>query len=649
MDRLVYTYALIKSLIDEDSDYLDCFWPFTIKVLKQIQFTNISTIQQNLINKFDLNIPIHALRTILNRARKEGYIEKQEGKRNEQYKLTSMGVNYLNGLDTIKDVDRRINLLLDDICKFFKENNTEVKREEVNNLLSIFITNNIEPFCKLINPDKKNFNDTYEINKAQEELLVKYIKKVEDSQPEKYDILKDMVHGSIIAIVLFFEDPSEIVDIRKRKFKNLNIYFDTNYIFSLLELISNKGESKASNELFNLLKENGFNLKVFDFTIDEISRVINRYITKYDTYPETINVGEIGSSLKQKGWTKSDARTFITNIENTLSEKEITIESTGINDLEKYEPTNSGLIDGIIKYKDHQNDFTRHHDIAAIERIIQIRGRPFRKIEKSKAIFLTSDIRLSLFNQIEMGHKTKSTICEVILDRLMTDILWLKNPNANISLNSIIATHSKEILVNRMVWDRFYVTLRQLKQDNKTNDENISALFYHDYIEDVLSKIDESEVDIIDNNFVLEKLEQAAKEQERIDESKERKIKELEKEFVLKLEQKTSEIEEKKDKEWERKIEKVRSEIRRGAETVAKKNIRWTKRVVVTLMIIPLIVSIIMMDLVAFGIVIAAITAISLITGIVGPISKLWGDLEQKWFNRIYTKKIKEANFEKLK
>jgi len=33
MERLIYTYALIRSLCDQGEDYIDSFWPFVIKVL----------------------------------------------------------------------------------------------------------------------------------------------------------------------------------------------------------------------------------------------------------------------------------------------------------------------------------------------------------------------------------------------------------------------------------------------------------------------------------------------------------------------------------------------------------------------------------------------------------------------------------------
>ena len=60
MEKLVYSYALIKSLSDQGGDYLDCFWPFAISILpKDKKFVDVVGGQKGVRQNYELNIPLH--------------------------------------------------------------------------------------------------------------------------------------------------------------------------------------------------------------------------------------------------------------------------------------------------------------------------------------------------------------------------------------------------------------------------------------------------------------------------------------------------------------------------------------------------------------------------------------------------------------
>lgn len=88
MEKLIYTYALIKSIFDQEEDYIDAFWPFVIKTFLAGRFMDSCSIQRNLKENFDLEMPLHVLETVVNRAKRKGYIAKQKEKR---YNLTDKG------------------------------------------------------------------------------------------------------------------------------------------------------------------------------------------------------------------------------------------------------------------------------------------------------------------------------------------------------------------------------------------------------------------------------------------------------------------------------------------------------------------------------------------------------------------------------
>ncbi len=340
---------------------------------------------------------------------------------------------------------------------------------------------------------------------------------------------------------------------------------DTNFVLSLLRLRSPEFNDPAK-ELFDLLKKYGFDLKVFSFTVNEICRVISGYLREGYRYPTTVGVDTLYSSLARKGWKKMDAREFITRIEKILHDEGMRIEWVTDVDLKTY-PADEELRNRMKNYKPLQDLFHQNHDLASIDKIKYLRGRPVRKIEDARQFFLTSDVRLSRFNFLEMGHKDNGTLCEVILDRLLTNILWLKDPNAELSLKSIIAIYSRDLFIKRRIWDRFYEILKQLRQEGKLEDEAISTLFYHGYIEDILREFDEQEVNKITPDFLVEEIEKAAKFKEEIIEGKIReRDREKEEEFVRQLKETVSRKEQEKETEWLEKIQRIKSNLRNSAE-----------------------------------------------------------------------------------
>ena len=640
MTGSVYTYALIRALYDEGQDYIDSFWPFVVKVIPSNQSVRSRFIQTRLKNRFNLEVPLHVLGVILARAARGDYIlhwrDKLAG--DTKYRLTKAGIDYSAKLETEKEVDRRINALLESIRKFFEGKGVSLSLDKIRELLLYFLHKNVYFLMERINPSISSRELAPPRFKGFERYLLEYIISAEQQEPDNYRILEDLVFGSTISVLLYVEKPEEITKIRTTKFSHCQIFLDTNFIFSMLDLDTEEF-SEPAKELLALLKRYDFELKAFGFTVDEISRVINFYHREAHRYPTDIRISSLYSNLKRKGWTKTEAREFIINIEQILREQGITIEWMKTINLDKYTP-DEGLRDIIKRYKPDQNTFHRNHDLLAIAKIKEFRKKTIRRIEDSKVFFLTSDARLNRFNFIEDGHKQNGTICETILDRLLTNILWLKNPNTRPPLKSIIAAHSRDLFVNRRVWDRFYGVLQKLKREGKIKDYDISTLFWHNYIEDALRSIEEADVDKITSQFVLEEIEKAGKLREK---AIEKRIKRIEKEFSESLERSISDVESKKDKEWLDKIQRIKDSLRESSKTTATSR-SYIYTLVLTLAFIAVI---------AIGLIMIPFEILNLILTVVGGggLIGLWkfrSKIRNWLFERTYRQKLEEAKLEEM-
>lgn len=651
----IYTYALIKALYDEGEDYVDSFWPIVVKAIPSNQSVTSSFVQTKLSESCDLKAPLHVLEVIFARAEGKKYLQHwtERSTGTTKYRLTSEGIDYSERLETDKEVERRINALLENMRQFFEGKKVSLGIDKIRESLLYFVHKNIDFLAECIAPSKTLTEPNQPEFLGFDRYLLEYIESAKHQKPDDYKTLENMVFGSIISVLLNVGKPEEITKIRNEPFSHCQLFLDTNFVFSLLGL-HNEVFNRPAEELFNLLKKHDFDLKVFGFTVDEICRVINSYPEESHRYPAEIQVDTIYSSLKAKGWSGIDARQFIINIEQTLQQKGITIEWFKDIDLGKYAPDKK-LIALIKRYKSGQSSFHRNHDLAAIAKIKELRKKTIRRIEDSGALFLTSDVGLHKFDFKEEGHQQNATICETVLDRLMTNILWLKNPSTKLSLETIIAAHSRNLFVKRRIWDRFYHVLQKLKIEGKIEDHDLSTLFWHNYLEDALRSIEESESNVITSEFVLEKIEEAGRLRDQTmkqeikgierDKQKEMEIilRKKEEEFSEALKQSTSDAESKKERDWLEKIQNIKGKLREVSNAQAS---RWS-----TIYCVLLTVGVVAAVAIAYQY--TPYNMLDLILTVTGGggIIGLWTARQhiRNWLaKRIYEQKLEEAELDKI-
>ncbi|MFZ8846570.1 MAG: hypothetical protein ACO2O6_05155 [Candidatus Hydrothermia bacterium] len=539
MSKILVTYSLIKSLYSEGRDYIDIFVPFLLYSFPPEQNgCNIDILIKNLKEEFGLLVPEHALRTIVKRAKKSGYIKEERG----NYYLEEKGKRVILDIKRRqRDVERELNSLFEDIRNYINEKfNKSLTSDQIKELLFSFIKKSQVPLLLFFNP---SLSDSLFDKKMEEEsnkdmfYMVDYFKIAKDRKPLQFKVLEKIYYGSIISTILNKEDMSSI----NKKFNNVEVFFDTNFIFSIMEL-HYPHISKPARELFTLLKTNSkFKLKVFDFTIDEMIRVLKGYINseKY-RYFSGIRVNSIYSSLKTRGWSKEDCIEFLSKIENKIQELGITIEYTQV-DLESWEPPDREIYSKIEQYKPDQPLLSQKHDICAIYKIREKRKTYKREIEDCVALFLSSDLKLAKFNYVEFGHINRHSVSEVISDRFFTTLLWLKNPTTvkEIPLESIISIYSEKLIDNK-VWNRFYDNLLSLKEKGEISEEDIATLLYYEEFEKELALIDDPEK--VNREFIMENIEKGRlKIREKINEEVQKGIEEIKEKLDRELSNKYNE------------------------------------------------------------------------------------------------------------
>lgn len=560
--KYIYTSALIKAIYDERRDYLDTFAPLLLGVADENKFSTPGTLNKLVYKEFKIAIPVHLIRTVASRAQRKGYFKQQINPL--AYKLTSEGRSYLGRLENRREVERRINSCIADIQNFFTEKGRLIDAAGVGDLLERFVKNNRASLVEFFNPKAKPEDLVENIKQSDENLLVEYLKAAEESKPEFYGVLQEMIYGSMISALLCAENASDITDTQDRGFKNVTAFLDSNLIFSILGFHSTE-TNLAAQELLELLKSFGFTLKVFDFTVDEICNVIGAYGQQRDLYYSDFSIDSIYRVLKSRGWQISNADEFIIGIEKILANYGIQIHNDSDIILKDYRSPYEGLRNRVYEFKQGQPQTSANHDLAAVEKVRKIRRGDVRRIEDAKAIFLTSDYLLHKADMIGMGHIENGTLGEVVLDRLLANVLWLKNPDVALPLQMIIAAHSRDLLINRHVWEKFYKILNQLRTEGKATDEGIATLFYKNHIEGALKEFSKRDVPRIDEKLVMDKIHEAT---DKFKDEKEGLIsakKQIEEELF-----KTQSVQEKEQSQHLQEITGIKANLRRAANKQAE-------------------------------------------------------------------------------
>lgn len=638
MNRLIYTYSLVKTLYEQGKDYIDSFWPFVLKVMPRDKTTlNLPAIQKGIRDNFGLDIPQYSLKTIMTRGKRKGYLIQKRGR----FWLTAEGDKYLDALEPESAVERRINELLEDIRNYLNEQlGLSLSLNETYDIVLSFMYGNIDSLLEFCNPDSSiiRLGLSRRSDSKYDSVLVSYFQIAEQRKAGHYQTLTDIVYGSVISTVASNRDMARI----NKKFAHTKIFLDSNYLFSILELHFPEF-SKPAKELLDLLKLYKFELEVFDFTIDEMVRVLTAYSREQHLFVPDVRVDSIFSNLKNRRLTTEDVREFITKIEDKIWELGVKIEPTSV-ELGNYKPQKDEYRAKLSYYKPDQGLYAQNHDLAAIEKIKEIRKAPKREIESSRALFLTSDLGLCRFDFFEMGHREKATVCEVIPDKLLTNILWLKNPTIikDIPLKSIIAIHSHEMFIDKRIWRRFCENIRKLKQEGRISDKDISMLFYDHGIEKALEVYDGSQTDEISPDFILERIQSASK---LIDEETKKKLEEQREIFEKKLTQ----VELEKKKVFETRLSAIKEKLKVKAARKAK------RRAVVKMCIPALIfVGIFIYFLLTKGGArtarifggIASVVGILSFLGIKVNMLNIRNRLQDKAFQRIYRKELSEIALE---
>lgn len=245
-----------------------------------------------------------------------------------------------------------------------------------------------------------------------------------------FGYINSVVQGLMLASIIY--TPTEVD--YATKINNVEVYFDSALLLSIFGFKS-ADENRSSAQLIKLLNSCSIPLKCFRHNYDEVYAIVDAY--KHNrTRPEKQH-GQTLEYFDNNSYSSTDMERVLLKIESYFSSNNISIV-----DMPSYSSDGSGLItkgdyDSLIgetELKDHlaefmtyKNEVALDNDVKSISAIFALRkGKHIEKIEKCKAIFITSNQQLAYESKTFIGGSYKF-VPLAISDLDFITLLWLKN------------------------------------------------------------------------------------------------------------------------------------------------------------------------------------------------------------------------------
>ncbi|WP_129633636.1 hypothetical protein [Candidatus Oscillochloris fontis] len=479
--------AILKANADIlKKDYIENFVPIVAQCIKNHSEDVISTpeIQKSLKESFGLDLPQNVIIAILKRVSRAKYVRRERGVYYKNHdKIEELNFENIQ-IQLIEQYDKVIELM----CSFCKERYDRIlSTSDAESALSAYIEENQIAIVSAKASNSVVPHVEYPSNESKY-LVAAFISYLQETKSPFFRFVENVVYGNMIANAVFLPDSNQ----SPVKFRDTAVYFDTTFI---LFAIGHAGEARQAPalELLKLLQNVDAKLYCFEHTLEEIRGVLYGCRQKIENGDlRDVHGATMLYFISQRS-TSSDILLYISNLERDM--KTLGIEVIKNPDYAEHEYVIDELeLERVLNQPDEKYGITSYHneayrnpralkrDVDSISAIMRLRrGKQSFYYEDCTAIFVTTNQRLNRISRELFYRDIQSDIipsCQT--DQAMTNIVWLKQPNASPDLprKRIIADCYAAIQPSDRLIRAYYSEIEKLKLAGKISDEQYFTLRY---------------------------------------------------------------------------------------------------------------------------------------------------------------------------
>lgn len=454
-------------------DYLENFVPFLLECIRLSadDLVSLPDLQSDVKKRFDLEIPQHAIETLLRRMAKRGYLQTRRkvywrkadlldntGFREAQQRVLQMHDELLRSLISFCHTAHGVGW-------------TEKDAEEA---LETYLEHGLIPLIRgmrqgtlLPIPEHPPKSARY--------LVGSYIRHLQETHSGALGYLETVLKGHMLASAVFLNETSQ----SQRKFCDTAVYFDTSF---LIYALGYAGEARRDPclEVLCLLLETGAEIKCFEHTVDEIRGILKAIAYRIGRRQFSELYGPSVEYFLSQGRTESDIEVLIGRLEQDLEGLGLSVVEKPPYAVNEHVIDERALTEFLSQRVRYFNNTTpaRDRDVASISAVMRLRrGRDAFLVENCRAVFVTTNTSLaSAARDFAYGSSSapNGTVPPVLIDQEFTNTLWLKRPMdfPDLPKKRIIADCYAATQPSESLWRRYMGEIDVLEKDRKVTAED---------------------------------------------------------------------------------------------------------------------------------------------------------------------------------
>ncbi len=307
------TLAMLKANYDAGRDHIDIFLPFVADVLPLFKDATCTAekVRSAVRDTHALEIPEHAMQTLLRRCVKKGFLRREGG----AFFIDEGRLGQTGLLVRRREAEAEQAELARAFRSFAANKNRTIESDDAAlEMLLAFMEYYHVPLLLGRSTDPRIVPSSH-LNPAEMRLVAGFISDVCNMQEKLRGVVQRMIEGFVLQNVAFLKD----LGVARRRFSNLMVFFDTRFVFHVLGL-GDTSNVRAARESFALLKDTGARTAVFNVTIREIKGILRVYEERLRTKAgtRTLHPTELTRHFLTKGYGPSDLKQVIVTLEEDL-------------------------------------------------------------------------------------------------------------------------------------------------------------------------------------------------------------------------------------------------------------------------------------------------------------------------------------------
>jgi len=469
------TVALLKVNYDRNVDHLDLYMPFVLDTLNAWPVNEFAAedLAAQTLARHGLKIPFEAIRTILNRVRKQGHLRRDYGR----YFVNPGKPIDVDLRPQREAIDREHIAVARKFIEFAAAHKVDIASAE-DALSAILTFLELHEVAILVDTPSDRLTAAAEQQSTRESRTAAlFIQGALSSDPPLAGYIQRMLEGLVLKNALLLAN----INLTKRQFTGLEVFFDTVFLFRVVGLAS-EPYVEAAREAIAVLRDANAGTSVFDITIDEMRRVLSAVERLIGTTSgvHQLRPTDLVRFLVSRRYRPSDVAEAAALLDRNIRQLGLVVRSVPAH-IPRFTLDEVELAKVLMRGDQTDIDARVDHDMKAVAGVLTFRrGRVAYSLDNARAVFSTTSGLV--VNNITAWYRGQQAhgVSPVIHQAGLSNIAWLKNPGAaatRLKRSELVALCAAALRPTPQIWKRFTDELRRLRDSQVlTSDEEVAVL-----------------------------------------------------------------------------------------------------------------------------------------------------------------------------